>query len=138
MKRILFVLLALVCFAACGQAGSKETAETTAAEAIDPAVVNVYYFHGKQRCKTCVAVGDVAKATVEDAYKGNGNVRFTEINTSEKGNEALVEHYKVTWNALIIDRGGNATDITKQAFATAVNNPETLIELIKKEVDKRL
>lgn len=80
----------------------------------------------------------VAKATVEKAYAGNNKVVFTEINTSEDAAKDLVEKYEVTWNALIIAKGSNSVEITKQAFATAVENPQSLENLIKEEVNKRL
>lgn len=104
----------------------------------DTALVNVYYFHGQQRCKTCIAVGDVAKETVEEAYANGGKVVFTEINTSDIANTALVERYEVMWNALIIAKGNDFIEITKQAFATAVENPKSLENLIKDEINKRL
>jgi phosphoheptose isomerase len=113
---------------------NNNTAQTTA----DTTTVVVYYFHGKQRCKTCIAVGDVAKQTVEKSFADNNKVIFTEINTSEKDNEALVEKYEVTWNALIIAKGENTIEITDQAFATAIGNQQALENLIKEEVNKRL
>ena len=123
--------------AGCGQNPKKAT-NTAEQTAIDITDVIVYYFHGKQRCKTCVAVGDVARETIEKAFADNNKVRFVELNTSEKGNDALIEKYDVTWNALIIAKGENAIEITDQAFATAVKNPQSLENLIKEEVNKRL
>ena len=100
--------------------------------------MNVYYFHGKQRCKTCIAVGDVTEKTIKEVYANNPNVKFVEVKTDEKENAGLVEKYEVTWNALIIAKGEDSIEITKQAFANAVNNPEKLTDLIKTEVKKRL
>ena len=141
MKNVIIALFALVTITACNNSGGKKTepakAETTTVAA-DTSTVNVYYFHGKARCKTCIAVGDVSKETIEKAFTGNTNVRFTEINTSEKANEALVEKYEVTWNALIITKGDQSKDLTEQAFATAVGNPEKLTEDIKTTVNSLL
>ena len=135
MKRVTLTLALtlMIALTGCGQ-NTKKAENTTN----DTTIVNVYYFHGKQRCKTCIAVGDVAKQTVEKYFADNDKVIFTEINTSEKGSEALVEKYEVTWNALIIAKGDNSVEITDQAFATAVGNPQSLENLIKKEVNKRL
>lgn len=105
---------------------------------VDPNLVNVYYFHGKQRCKTCIAVGELAKKTIEEAYAGNDKVKFVEVNTSEKEFADLVEKYEVSWNALIIAKGENSIDLTEQAFATAVNSPEVLENLIKEEINKNI
>ena len=137
MKNVTLTLLLAFIFTACGH-NSKKAENTTAQTTADTTIVNVYYFHGKQRCKTCVAVGDVAKQTVENYFADNDKVRFVEINTSEKGNDTLIEKYEVTWNALIIAKGENAIEITDQAFATAVGNPQALENLVKEEVNKRL
>jgi PBP1b-binding outer membrane lipoprotein LpoB len=141
MKNIALILLLVFALAACKQSPKNtenNTAQTTI-EAVSPTDVIVYYFHGKQRCKkTCVAVGDVAKETVEKSFADNKNVRFVEISTSEKGNDALIEKYDVTWNALIIAKGEDFVEITDQAFATAVKNPQSLENLIKEEVNKLL
>lgn len=142
MKHVLILSLALLALTACGNRNSKPTAENavpeTAVQAADPSTVYVYYFHGKQRCKTCIAVGNVSEKAVRELYAGNPNVKFIEVQTDDEANAALVEKYEVTWNALIVAKGGDNVEITKQAFASAVNHPETLAELIKAEVDQRL
>jgi hypothetical protein len=142
-KSILIGLTTVTLFTACGQAtGKKESKEITSTEttvqSAEASAVNVYYFHGKQRCKTCVAVEKVTKETIEKAYADNKNVRFVEIKTDDKANIELVEKYQITWNALIIEKGNNHIDLTKEGFANAVNTPEVLAELIKKEVNARL
>ena len=143
MKKILFLtVIALVSLTACGQnrgnrANESASAQTTA-QVNQADVVNVYYFHGKQRCKTCIAVGDVSEKTIKDAYANNPNVKFIEVKTHEEQNKVLGEKYEVTWNALIIAKGDNSIEITQQAFANAINSPEKLTDLIKTEVDKRL
>jgi ABC-type glycerol-3-phosphate transport system substrate-binding protein len=137
MKKTTLILMIAIAFAACNQTAKKaenKVAEITA----DATHVNVYYFHGKQRCKTCVAVQNVTKETVAQFYADNEKVVFTEINTSEKASEALCEKYEITWNALIIAKGEDFIEITGQAFATAVKNPQALEDLIKEEVNKRL
>lgn len=140
---LIIVLLSLTTlFTACGNRNTKKTAENSATEttvqATDASTVYVYYFHGKQRCKTCIAVGDVTEKTIKDLYANNPKVKFMEVKTHEEQNAALVEKYEVTWNALIIAKGDNSNDITKYAFANAINSPEILTDLIKTEVDKRL
>jgi len=133
MKNAVLFLMLIAGFTACQSRGGATQTATA-----DPDVVYVYNFHGKQRCLTCVTVGEVAKKTIETEYAGNAKVRFVELDSSEKANEALAKKYEVAWNALIIAKGDNSIEITKQAFATAVNNPQTLENLIKEEVEKRL
>jgi len=132
-----FAVLLIACSG--GQKNNEQATTTDAKEQVaDASVVNVYYFHGKQRCKTCMAVEKVAKQTIEKAYAGNKNVRFVEINTEDKANAKLVEKYQITWNALIVEKGDSHIDLTKEGFANAVNTPEVLTELIRKEVNARL
>lgn len=142
MKQLIILSLAVLALTACGNRNNKKAAENTGTETTvqvaDASAVYVYYFHGKQRCKTCIAVGNVSEKTVKDMYADNPNVKFIEVQTDDEANAALVEKYEVTWNALIIAKGGDNIEITKQAFASAVNNPENLTDLIKTEVDKRL
>lgn len=130
MKNVALTLLFLVAFTACKQSTQKaknNEAQTVAAiSTADTSIVNVYYFHGKQRCQTCIAVGNIAKETVEKAFAGNNKVHFAEVNTSEEENRDLVEKYDVTWNALIIAKSEQSKDITEQAFATAIGSPEKL------------
>lgn len=142
MNKSILVLFFAVLLAACGNKTTSQQAESRTQEKqtvtkADASVVNVYYFHGKKRCKTCITVGDLAKKTIEETYAGNNNVKFIEVDTSDKQFEDLVNKYEVSWNALIITKGENSVDITEQAFANAVNNPDVLNGLIKKEVNQR-
>jgi len=142
MNKSILILFLVLFLAACGnkttnrQAENQTQGELTVA-ATDASVTNVYYFHGKQRCKTCVAVGNVARKTIEETYAGNNKVRFIEIDTSDKQYESLVNKYEVSWNALIIAKGDDFIDITERAFANAVGTPAVLSDLIKKEVNQR-
>lgn len=142
MNKSILILFLAVLLAACGnkttsQQTESQTQEKQTVTTADASVINVYYFHGKQRCKTCIAVGDLAKKTIEETYAGNNKVKFIEVDTSHKKFDDLVNKYEVSWNALIIAKGDNSIDITEQAFANALNNPDVLSDLIKKEVNQR-
>ena len=142
MKKSILIGLFAILLVACGgnaQKNNGQATETQAKEQVaDASVVNVYYFHGKQRCKTCIAVGDVTEKTIKELYADNPHVKFIEVKTDEEQNASLVEKYEVTWNALIIAKGDNSINITERAFASAVNSPEVLTGLIKEEVNNRL
>lgn len=139
-RNLLLILFIAILAMACSNNGkteqkeSNQSAVTTNTE--DNSIIKVYYFHGKQRCKTCIAVGNLAQKTIEEAYAQNDKVQFIEVDTSNKEFADLVEKYEVSWNALIIAKADKSIDLTEQAFATAVNSPEVLEAKLKEEVNK--
>lgn len=144
MKQALLILLAVFTMIACGnkKSDSGETSADTSLEnkeivsvaTADPSAVYVYYFHGKQRCKTCIAVENHSKEAIEQMYGDNQNVQFLEVLIEDAGYKELVEKYDVSWSTLIVAKGDDYIDITQSSFA----NPEGVKELLKNEVDKRL
>ncbi|MDL2214745.1 nitrophenyl compound nitroreductase subunit ArsF family protein [Dysgonomonas sp. OttesenSCG-928-M03] len=142
MKKSILIGLFSVILIACDDNTQKNNEQVTKTEAkeqvVDTSTLNVYYFHGKQRCKTCIAVGDITEKTIKERYTDIPQVKFIEVKTDEEQNASLVEKYEVTWNALIIAKENDHIDITQEAFANALNSPEKLTDLIKTEVDKRL
>ncbi len=153
MKNSLLITLTLLFVAACGSGTANKDANTqeivkssspdavNVADAINVAdsnTVYVYYFHGKHRCKTCIAVEKVVKETIDSNYMEKPNVKLMVVLTDEPANKALVEKYEISWNSLIIARGDNSANITEEAFANAIKKPEALAELIKQEVNSRL
>lgn len=144
MKQALLILLVVFTMTACGNkktdavdttaVTSPENTEIVSVAATDPSTVYVYYFHGKQRCKTCIAVQNHAKEAIDQMYGGNQNVQFMEVLIEDAGYKELVEKYGVSWSTLIVAKGGDYIDITQNSFA----NPEGVKELLKAEVDRRL
>ena len=147
MKQILFLILSAFLLISCGsgsskQAGTSNPAAERAADhsteqtvtPADPLVVYVYYFHGSQRCKTCIAVEKAARESVATLYGEQEQVRFVEVPTDDAANKRLVEQYGVTWNALIVAKGDDHVDITQKAFA----NPEGVSGMLQEEVERRL
>lgn len=136
MKKTLLIMFTLLIIAACGSSGSqKEEKSTTVADANN---VYLYYFHGKQRCKTCIAVENVVREVVDSIYKNEPKVQFKVLLTDEPANQALVEKYQISWNSLIIAKGEDSANLTEEAFANAISKPNLLVDLIQKEVDSRL
>ena len=131
-----------VFFIACGNKTENKQAESQKQEetvtTADASVVNVYYFHGKQRCRTCIAIENVTKNVVAENYKHNPKVKYTKVNIDEAVNKDLVEKYEIAFSSLLIAKGENSTDLTEQAFANALNSPDVLTNLIKEEVNKRI
>lgn len=142
MNKSILILLLAVLFIACGNKTENKQTESQEQEqtvtTADASVVNVYYFHGKQRCKTCIAIENVTKNMVVENYKDNPKVKYIEVNIDEAINKDLVEKYEIAFSSLLITKGENSTDLTEQAFTNAVNSPNVLTNLIKEEVNKRI
>lgn len=95
-------------------------------------VVNVLYFHGTQRCKTCIAVGNIAKETLDSLSLNNDSIVFSEINTDDPNFSEVTAKFQISWSSLIISKGENRVDLTDFAFANAIKNPELLkAEIVK-------
>jgi len=73
--------------------------------------VEVFLFHATQRCPTCIRIGQLARATVEERFSEQlklGKIDFREINIDLPENKALAEKFQASGSALFINaiRGG--------------------------------
>jgi hypothetical protein len=141
MKRLTFISLVAilaVSMVSCGGSTEKKQAETTKVEVAETAKVLVYYFHSKQRCKTCLAVQDVAGKTIADNFAENSNVKFFELDFTEAENSAIAEKFEVAGSALMIVSGEDHINLTPLAFANAIKNPDVLKEAMVTEINNYL
>lgn len=136
MKKLVFSLMLLV-FSFFMVSGLQ--AQTKAAS------LEVYYFHGTNRCPTCNAIESNAKKVLNDSYKSqiaNGTIKFTSFNLDDKANEALVKKYEISFSTLLIIKKTGAkeqkSDLTDMAFQYARTNPAKYANLLKAELDKNL
>ena len=75
--------------------------------------VEVFLFHATQRCPTCIRIGQLAKATVEERFPEqlkSGIIDFREINIDLPENKALATKFKATGSALFINSIRNGQD----------------------------
>jgi hypothetical protein len=140
MKKLLFVAIAVLLITACGQKSNKNTqsqGEQPTETAVAAKVV-VYYFHGKQRCKTCLAVQEIAQKTVATQFETNPEVQFIEVDITDETQQNIVDKFEVTWSSLILATNDIHTDITDQAFSMALANPQGLADFLTEETNKML
>jgi thiol-disulfide isomerase/thioredoxin len=130
MKQLLYLPLIALLISACGQSHTNQKGNGTTADIRQDAKVKVYYFHGKQRCKTCLAIERIARETVEKQFKNTREVAFIAVDFSKEENEALAEKYEIAMSSLIIASGDKSYDLTEVAFANALNNPGSLRQMI--------
>lgn len=119
MRRVfLLMLMSIAAFSAMAQTKGKD-------------VVEVMYFHGKQRCATCMAIEKYVREVVDADFakeKKAGKVVFREIDISTPAGEKIARDYRVTWSSLFVNgwKEGKETrnDMTKFAFKNARSDTE--------------
>lgn len=146
MKKILFLFVLGFALLSCGGNAKQQTAAQATQEAVAATDgVEVLYFHGKQRCATCIAIEKHAREAVEAAFADavkRGEVTFRIIDISQPENQALAEKYEVTWSSLFVvkHQGGKETaeNLTEFAFGNASKSPDTFKDGVIAAVNKML
>lgn len=155
MYRFIFVLAICLGMTACGGSGVKNgTSGTTVGQQQSQSQsqlqdtgdrVEVLYFHGKQRCATCMAIEKNTKDVIETQFADeleNGTVIFRIIDISEPENEKIADKYEVTWSSLFVSRwkDGKETyeNLTEYAFANARTSPETFKSGLTEKINELL
>ena len=142
MKRVLtFVVVSLMVLACGGHANAEKQKQGET----ERDHVEVLYFHGKQRCATCVAIERETMAVIEgqfaDAVK-NGAVEFRVIDIAKAENEAIADKYEIMWSSLVIvkykDGKEKVENLTPFAFANARSNPDAFRKALTKKIDQSL
>lgn len=142
MKQKLLMIALCLGMVACGNGNSKN--ELKAEKQVKKDVVEVLYFHGKQRCATCMAIEKNTKDLVESTFAEklkNGELAFKSVDITEE--DTLANKYKVSWSSLIIvdyDKNGKeeATNLTKFAFGNARTNPDNFKKGVAEQVNTML
>lgn len=140
MNRLIWALVICVGITACGGNGagrSDTTKEEQTQEELQAAKerVEILYFHGRQRCATCMAIEKSAREVVETQFADelkNGTIVFKAIDISKAGNEAMAEKYEVTWSSLFLSRWRNGVETYENLTGYAFANARTASDTFKK------
>lgn len=143
MKRSLFfILAALFCIVLSVDAQSVRKASRTVAP---KTIVEVLYFHGKQRCPTCMAIEKYAKEVISKDFAAQckrGQVRYKEVDISTSQGEKIADKYHVTWSSLYVNQWKNGkesrNDLTRFAFENARSNTSAFKSELKNRINKLL
>lgn len=145
MKTILFLVAACFAFASCQTNVKNEATAQAQKEVAVSDHVEVLYFHGKQRCATCMAIEKNTKDVIETQFADeleNGTVIFRIIDISEPENEKIADKYEVTWSSLFVSqwKDGKETyeNLTEYAFANARTSPETFKSGLTEKINELL
>ena len=117
-RKLLFALMSLLALTALAQTRVRDHVE-------------VMYFHGKQRCATCMAIEKYAREVVEKDFaneKKKGKVVFRIVDISTDEGEKIAKKYRVTWSSLFVNgwKAGKEkrNDMTQFAFKNARKNSD--------------
>ena len=145
MKKILFLITVCFAFISCGMNVKSETSSASQEEITVKDHVEVLYFHGKQRCATCMAIESNTKAAVETSFAEqikNGDVVFRIIDITKEENEKIAEKYEVTWSSLFVVKYKNGKEtsenMTEFAFGNARKSPDVFKDGVVKTVNEML
>ena len=137
MKKItnimMAVLLSTATITACAGNNTPETKKESPVEII--------YFHGKQRCMTCMAIEKETNALVEGELAEQvkaGKVKFRVVDFSTEEGKKIAAKYKVTFSSLFVVTPKGAEDLTRFAFANARSNAEGFRKELKDKVVKAI
>ena len=139
MKRVIIMsLLGLICLTAVN-------AQTKKVVKSNNATVEVLYFHSKQRCPTCIAIGTYSKEVVNKDFAAqvkSGVLKFKEIDISTPEGEKVADKYHVTWSSLYVNRWQNGkevrNDMTNFGFENARTNTPAFKSGLKNKISKLL
>lgn len=101
--------------------------------------VQVYYFHGKQRCSTCNAIEQRATEVVNTLC--DSTLTFTVVDLSTAEGAAVAANFEVASSALVLCQWRNGQpvqhiDLTNMAFASARSNPDKFKQSLTDEIRK--
>ena len=110
----------------CGSGENTASAKSTQKDRVE-----VIYFHGKQRCATCMAIEKNTREVINSLFAKelkNGKVVFKIVDISTTEGEKIADRYEVTWSSLFVNKwkGGKETrnNMTEFAFGNARKNPD--------------
>lgn len=143
MKKITIMLLpallSTATISACTGISTPETKNEKVAK--QETAVEIIYFHGKQRCKTCIAIEKETKALVEGELAElvkKDKVKFRIVDFSTDEGKKIASKYRVTFSSLFVVTPKGAEDLTRFAFANARSNAEGFRKELKDKVVKTI
>lgn len=126
MKLFGITLLSFIAFmlTACNGNAQQQTAT------IQTVTIEVIQFHSEHRCKTCLKIENLTKATLDKHFK---SIPFRLVNVDDKMNSNIAEAFEATGTALFLynPKTGKKKDLTDFAFMKAGDELKFELELKK-------
>lgn len=139
MKRIVLWMMLSLGLSACGGGNPKAQKSDDPDNTKDR--IEVLYFHGKQRCATCMAIEQRTRETLEEQFANelkNGTIVFRVIDISQPENEALADKYEVTWSSLYLCQWKAGKETTENLTEFAFGNARTAPDAFKSGLATRI
>ncbi len=103
--------------------------------------INVYYFHGTQRCHECLEMEAYIEECLESYFSeelADGTIRLKVINIDHRENQDYIDKYFIMYNSVILQKFVN-NEATEWKYLdeawNLVNNKKEFINFIKKEIE---
>ncbi len=107
--------------------------------------VEVIYFHGKQRCATCMAIEKNTREVINNLFANelkNGTVVFKIVDISTPEGEKIADKYEVTWSSLFVNKWKDSketrSNLTEFAFGNARKNPDAFKKTLADKIRQSL
>lgn len=137
--KIMIFVAAMMSVVACGARSESKQISTDEKEHR----VEVIYFHGKQRCLTCMAIEKLAREVVETQFASalaNGELVFKVVDISTKEGERIADKYEVTWSSIFINKVDGkrekVNNLTDFAFSNARSNPDKFKQGVAEKINE--
>lgn len=124
----------------CGSGENTGTAKSPEKDRVE-----VIYFHGKQRCATCMAIEKNAKEVVNTLFANelqNSTLVFKTVDISSPEGEQIADMYEVTWSSLFVNKWEDGKEsrnnLTEFGFGNARNNPDGFKKVLADKIRQLL
>jgi len=100
-----------------------------------------YYFHGDQRCATCIKLESYSREALEDGFEekmGDSTIVFTMVNYDQKENKHYIDDYKLYTKALILSKvsGGKEIEwVNLDKIWQLVRDKDKYLEYVRTETE---
>lgn len=140
MKKLLMFFALLAALMSCGSRDNTATEKSPEKDRVE-----VLYFHGKQRCATCMAIEkhtiEVVNTLFADELK-NGTLVFNAVDLSTPEGEKIADKYEVTWSSLFVNKWKDGKErrnnLTEFGFGNARKDPNGFKKGLADEIRKSL
>jgi hypothetical protein len=140
MKKLLMIFALIIGLVSCGSGENTANAKSPEKDRVE-----VIYFHGKQRCATCMAIEKNTREVINNLFANelkNGTVVFKIVDISTPEGEKIADKYEVTWSSLFVNKWKDSketrSNLTEFAFGNARKNPDAFKKTLADKIRQSL